>query len=126
MHNSLNRDQTESTHQVQSKLTNSLLKNKLFTYCKLFSGISGFGVALKILGGKCLFALDIHKPEKRIYELNLDCTSLQYGIVAGDIWTVDAQDIPSHHLLVGGEYNHVSCFLNKTKNVYKMCFIPQK
>jgi hypothetical protein len=32
---------------------------KLFTYAELFAGMGGFGVALDLLGGKCVFASEI-------------------------------------------------------------------
>lgn len=73
-----------------------------FTFCELFSGIGGFGVALEALGGKCVFASEIYAPSKRVYRANLDMNSLPDGKISGDIWDVDSKDIPFHDLLVGG------------------------
>ena len=73
-----------------------------FTFCELFAGIGGFGVALERIGGKCVFASEIYKPAIHIYESNLDTTYLRNNKVSGDIWNVKTEDIPRHDLLVGG------------------------
>uniref|UniRef100_A0A7S1B5R3 Cytosine-specific methyltransferase n=1 Tax=Corethron hystrix TaxID=216773 RepID=A0A7S1B5R3_9STRA len=74
-----------------------------FTFCELFAGIGGFGVALEALGGKCVFASEIYEPSRRIYRDNLDTSALpDGGSIAGDIWSVDSKDIPHHDILVGG------------------------
>ena len=73
-----------------------------FTFCELFSGIGGFGVALEALGGKCVFASEIYAPSKRVYRANLDMNNLPDRKISGDIWDVDSKDIPFHDLLVGG------------------------
>lgn len=74
-----------------------------FTFCELFSGIGGFGIALEALGGKCVFASDIYEPSKRIYCSNLDTQHLHNKVVSGDIWKINSKDIPNHDLLVGGK-----------------------
>lgn len=73
-----------------------------FTFCELFAGIGGFGVALERLGGRCVFASEIYKPAIDIYESNLDTTYLRNNKVSGDIWKVKTEDVPRHDLLVGG------------------------
>lgn len=73
-----------------------------FTFCELFAGIGGFGIALEALGGKCVFASEIYEPSRAIYRANLDTSCLPNGEIAGDIWNVRTEDIPCHDLLVGG------------------------
>ena len=89
--------------------TASNLKNDLaakssssFTFCELFAGIGGFGIALEALGGKCVFASEIYEPSRRLYHANLDTSKLPGGTIAGDIWNIDCNDIPRHDILVGG------------------------
>lgn len=68
------------------------MKNKSFTFIDLFAGIGGFHLAMKKLGGQCVFASEL-KPELReLYKKNfgMEC--------AGDINTVDiAKDIAPHN-----------------------------
>ena len=86
------------------------LQTPAFTFCELFAGIGGFGIALEALGGKCVFASEIYEPSKRLYEANLDVTHLNPnpnvpGVppsISGDIWDIQSKDIPPHDLLVGG------------------------
>jgi len=67
-----------------------------FTFIDLFSGIGGFHVAAKELGGKCLFASDIDNMAQKAYEAN-------YGLIPhGDITEVDASIIPNHDILLAG------------------------
>ena len=73
-----------------------------FTFCELFAGIGGFGVALEALGGKCVFASEIYAPSIRVYQDNLDTCSMQNHAVSGDIWEVSSSSIPKHDLLVAG------------------------
>lgn len=65
-----------------------------FTFIDLFCGIGGFHVAMKQLGGKCVFASDIDKHCREIYKLN-------HGLLPiGDIR--ERQLIPPHDILCAG------------------------
>lgn len=62
----------------------------------MFCGIGGFHLAMKSLGGECVFASDIDAGCRQTYEIN-------YGIKpAGDITKIDAKDIPEHDVLCAG------------------------
>lgn len=69
---------------------------KKFKYIDLFCGIGGFHQAMERLGGDCVFASDIDKNCRTVYEDN-------YGIEpVGDITKVDENDIPPHDMICGG------------------------
>lgn len=76
-----------------------------FTYIDLFAGVGGFRLALRSLGGKCVFSSEIDKYCKQVYEANFG------EIPFGDIkyFTNDNIDdeklnklIPDHDILAGG------------------------
>ncbi len=66
-------------------------------FISLFAGVGGFDLALERLGHKCIYANDIDKYCKAIYEKNfkrtLDCRSIR---------DVSTDEIPNHNLLCGG------------------------
>lgn len=67
-----------------------------FTFIDLFCGIGGFHIALKNLGGECVFASDIDKSCREVYKTN-------YGLEPkGDITKIHEDEIPEHDVLVGG------------------------
>lgn len=67
-----------------------------FTFIDLFCGIGGFHSALSSLGARCVFASDIDKSAKAVYEKN-------YGLVPhGDITQIAVKDIPNHDILCAG------------------------
>lgn len=67
-----------------------------FTFIDLFCGIGGFHSALSSLGGRCVFASDIDKYAKEVYEKN-------YGLKPhGDITKIDVKDIPAHDIICAG------------------------
>lgn len=68
-----------------------------FTFAELFAGLGGFRLGLEALGGRCLFASEIERHTREVYELNF-----QWPTVVGDIREVKEEDVPSVDLLVGG------------------------
>ena len=67
-----------------------------FDFIDLFAGLGGFHLALKKLGGRCVFASEINPKLQNIYYKN-------FGIKpAGDICKVNTDDIPPHKLLCAG------------------------
>ena len=87
-----------------------------FRFIELFAGIGGFRIGLESAGGQCVFASEIEERARAIYELNFEDTKTvdvsknieknskehQSCVFAGDIYSVDAADIPEHDLLCGG------------------------
>ncbi|MBR5319582.1 MAG: DNA cytosine methyltransferase [Peptococcaceae bacterium] len=66
------------------------------TFIDLFCGIGGFHTALSSLGGKCVFASDIDKFAKEVYERN-------YGMEPhDDIRKIPVEEIPKHDILCAG------------------------
>lgn len=72
------------------------MKKEYFNFIDLFSGIGAFHLALKSLGGKCVFASEIDKNCVSVYKENFNMNS------ECDITTVDPRDIPAHKVLCGG------------------------
>ena len=76
-----------------------------FKFIDLFSGVGGFHLALKSLGGKCVFASEIDEKARATYKQNFDmCPN-------GDIRAITAPDrpnnviktqIPDHDVLAAG------------------------
>lgn len=66
-------------------------------YVSLFAGIGGFDLALNRLGHECVYANDIDKYCKIIYDKNF-----KHKLSLGSITDVTASSIPDHDLLVGG------------------------
>jgi len=72
------------------------LANPRFTFIDLFAGIGGFHLAMRGLGGECVFASELDKDAQQTYETN-------YGILPyGDITKFDEKDIPPHDVLCAG------------------------
>lgn len=67
-----------------------------FTFIDLFAGIGAFHIALKNLGGECVYAADIDKNTAEVYQKNFFMNSL------ADIKKVDVKDIPKHDMLCAG------------------------
>jgi DNA (cytosine-5)-methyltransferase 1 len=67
-----------------------------FKFVDLFAGLGGFHVALKNLGGECVFASEINDELRGAYLAN-------HGIYPdGDIKKVDPYRIPDHQILTAG------------------------
>lgn len=75
---------------------NNFYMSYKFKFIDLFCGIGGFHIAMKALGGECVFASDIDDKCRINYELN-------YGIKPfGDITKINEKDIPQHDVLCAG------------------------
>lgn len=71
-------------------------KTTQFRFVDLFAGLGGFHVALRRLGGKCVFAAEWQEHLRELYETN-------HGLMpAGDITEVPARDVPDHDVLAAG------------------------
>lgn len=70
--------------------------NNNWKFVDLFAGIGGFHLALKSLGGKCVFSSEWDKNAQTVYEANL-------GIKPkGDITKINEANIPIHDVLCAG------------------------
>jgi len=69
---------------------------KVLKFIDLFCGVGGFHLALKELGGKCVFSSDIDPNCRMVYKNN-------FGLEPyGDITQVKETDIPQHDLICAG------------------------
>lgn len=69
---------------------------KKLKFIDLFAGLGGFHSALSSLGMECVFACELEKSLRNLYEVN-------YGIrPEGDIRKVKEEDIPKHDVLCAG------------------------
>lgn len=68
----------------------------MLKFIDLFSGIGGFRIALENLGCKCVFSSEIDIYARETYKDNFG----EYP--AGDIFKIDAVDIPDHDILCAG------------------------
>lgn len=82
-----------------------------FKFIDLFAGIGGFHIAMKSVGGRCVFASEIDKYARLTYEANYkdDEPSLfskgsngEYLYFNDDITKVDAEDVPEFDVCCGG------------------------
>jgi len=69
---------------------------KNFKFIDLFAGIGGIRIPFQELGGQCVFSSEWDKFSQITYQVNFG------EIPHGDITKINADDIPSHDLLVGG------------------------
>ncbi len=70
-----------------------------FTFIDLFAGIGGFHIALKALGGKCVFASEIDKHARQTYQAN---HSIDTALFNDDIRAISTDKIADHDLLCAG------------------------
>jgi DNA (cytosine-5)-methyltransferase 1 len=67
-----------------------------FQFVDLFAGLGGFHLALKALGGECVFAAEWQDHLRDLYEIN-------FGLrPEGDIRKISAGSIPNHDVLTAG------------------------
>ena len=91
-------------------VTTNVLKSKKrgrkkkvrFTFVDLFCGIGGFHQAMASLGGKCVFACDINKWCRKVYEENYKPTNEELIISADIKVAVKENNIPQFDVLCGG------------------------
>lgn len=69
-----------------------------FTFIDLFAGIGGLRKAMESAGGRCVFTSEWDKYAQKTYLANFP----DNRPIAGDIRTVEAEDIPAHDVLVAG------------------------
>ena len=65
-------------------------------YIDLFAGLGGFHLALSELGHECVFASEIDKSLRELYEKNFKMKC------AGDIKNISPSDVPPHDILCAG------------------------
>ncbi|MGP1583293.1 MAG: DNA cytosine methyltransferase [Candidatus Altimarinota bacterium] len=78
---------------------------KKITFIDLFSGIGGFHIALKSVGGECVSACEIDKNARITYEYNFnhgDCNFFDNGFFFEDITKLKGNEFPDHDILCGG------------------------
>ncbi len=86
------------------------MQRSKFRFVDLFAGLGGFHVALKALGGKCVFAAEWKEHLRDLYNVN-------FGIrPAGDITKIDPDDVPDHDLPSTGADSPVSRFQKQEIN----------
>ncbi len=78
----------------------AMRSQKKFTFIDLFAGIGGLRIGFESAGGECIFSSEIDKYAVKTYEYMFRDRSAHKP--AGDITKIDARDIPSHDILVGG------------------------
>jgi DNA (cytosine-5)-methyltransferase 1 len=72
------------------------MESGVVRFVDLFAGLGGFHIALTRLGHTCVFASEVDKNLRDLYEKN-------FGIKSnGDIRSVRVSDIPSHDILCAG------------------------
>ena len=69
---------------------------KTFRFIDLFAGVGGFHIAMKALGGECVFASEIDKHAIRTYQDNFEINP------AFNIRDIDEKNIPRHDVLCAG------------------------
>ena len=71
------------------------------TFIDLFAGTGAFSYVLEQNGLRCVFANDITKSSKSIYDLNIGSTAGR-KLLLKDLNTINVSDIPKHNILCAG------------------------
>jgi DNA (cytosine-5)-methyltransferase 1 len=88
-------------------MTNQGNKKPAYTFIDLFSGIGGFHIAFRNLGGKCVFASEWDKHARETYEYNFkkkEPALFNNGNFIGDINSIEnpKKEIPDFNVLTAG------------------------
>ncbi|WBP93226.1 DNA cytosine methyltransferase [Mycolicibacterium neoaurum] len=70
-----------------------------------YAGIGGFHLAFRRIGARCVFACENNPTARRVYETNFRTESPELfdnGHFAGDIASIEPDDIPDHDVLTAG------------------------
>ncbi|PSH68589.1 DNA (cytosine-5-)-methyltransferase [Phyllobacterium brassicacearum] len=70
-----------------------------FTFIDLFAGIGGLRRGFEPIGGKCVFTSEWDRFSKQTYQANFRYDDHE---VEGDITKIEAEEIPSHDVLLAG------------------------
>ena len=82
-----------------------------FKFIDLFAGVGGFHIAMKSVGGRCVFASEIDKYARLTYEANykdaepslfLKGSNGEYLYFNDDVTKVGAEDVPAFDVCCGG------------------------
>ena len=82
-----------------------------FKFIDLFAGVGGFHIAMKSVGGRCVFASEIDKYARLTYEANykdaepslfLKGSNGEYLYFNDDVTKADAEDVPTFDVCCGG------------------------
>lgn len=77
----------------------------MFKFIDLFAGIGGFHLAMSSLGGRCVFASEIDKHSRLVYEDNFGTVSPELfsnGLYNDDIRNIIIDDLPDFDVLCAG------------------------
>ena len=75
------------------------LRPARFAFIDLFAGIGGFRKAFAQVGGKCVFSCEVDRFAREMYSANFNTTRHPFS---GDIFDVDACEVPPHDVLLAG------------------------
>ena len=83
---------------LRSRLTHRIPDYPDFTFIDLFAGIGGLRQGFESIGGKCIFSSEWNRFCQTTYEANYG----DHHEFAGDITTLQSDDIPHHDVLLAG------------------------
>lgn len=76
------------------------VNSHLFTFIDLFAGIGGIRLGFEAHGGHCLFTSEWNTFSQKTYLANFQHDNKH--ILAGDITSIEANDVPNHDVLLAG------------------------